>query len=68
MDKRIEYITKSDNQNRCTFALYWLADYHPGDPAGEYRHAERGQVFFSDPKTHGFSRPEETNIGALWEK
>ena len=34
------------------FTLFWWADYHPGHPLGEYRHAERGQVFLADPKTY----------------
>ena len=56
---RIEYHSNSDSQGRCRFALYWMSDYHPGDPRGEYRTAERGQYFFADPRKHGFARPEE---------
>jgi hypothetical protein len=57
--RRIEYITPSDDKGRCRFWLYWWADYHPGDKYGEYRHGERCQIFFADPVTHGFPRPEE---------
>jgi len=56
---RIEYHSKSDEHGRCSFSLHWLADYHPGDPAGENRIAERGQYFFADPRQHGHPRPEE---------
>jgi hypothetical protein len=35
-----------------TYSLHWLADYHPGDPAGEHRTAERGQYFYGDPAQH----------------
>lgn len=56
---RIEYHSKSDHLNRCSFTLFHLANYHPGDPAGEYRTAERGQCYFADPRKHGFPLPEE---------
>ena len=57
---RIEYITHtSDKLGRCMFFLHWMANYHPGDPAGEYRTTERGQCFFADPREHGFPRPDE---------
>jgi hypothetical protein len=56
---RIQYLSKSDNKGRCEFWLFWMADYHPGDPAGEHRLAERGQIYFADPREHGFPRPEE---------
>jgi hypothetical protein len=46
---RGEIISGPDKMGRYTFFLYWMADYHPGDPQGEYRHAERGQIFFADP-------------------
>lgn len=55
---RIEYHSKSDAFGRCTFSLIWMADYHPGHPEGEYRRAERGQVFFADPRKHGFPGPK----------
>lgn len=60
--KRIEYYSLSDSKGRCSFALYWIADYHPGDPAGEHRIAERGQGFFADPREHGFPSPEEAGF------
>jgi len=60
VNPRIEYNTnKSDDLGRCRFTLFWWADYHPGDPRGEYRHAERAQCFFADPRSYGFPRPEE---------
>jgi rRNA maturation protein Nop10 len=34
-----------DEYGRYRYTLHWLASYHPGDPAGEYRIAERGQCF-----------------------
>lgn len=60
MRYRIEYVTrKSDDLGRCRFFLHWWEFYHPGDPRGEYRLAERGQCFFADPRSYGFPRPEE---------
>jgi hypothetical protein len=35
------------------YTLYWMAEYHPGHPEGEYRRAERGQVFRGNPDQHG---------------
>ena len=55
----IRYHSSSDEMGRCRFSLRWMADYHPGDPRGEHRRAERGQYFFADPRNHGFPRPEE---------
>ena len=47
---RIEYHdTGSDDYGRRRFTVFWMADYHPGHPDGEYRTAERGQGFFADP-------------------
>jgi len=57
--RRIEYLTESDDKGRCMFFLYWMANYHPGHPDGEYRVAERGQVFYADPMKYGFPRPEQ---------
>ena len=62
---RIEYNSKSDHLGRCHFMLFWMADYHPGHPDGEYRTAERGQAFFADPAQHGHQRPEDANQGAM---
>ena len=58
--RRIEYYSKPNPKdgNRCHFALFWMADYHPGHPDGEHRVAERGQHFYADPVEHGFSREE----------
>lgn len=60
---RIKYRSKSDSLGRCSFTLFWMADYHPGDPAGENRIAERAQCFFADPREYGFPRPEEQGAG-----
>lgn len=54
---RIEYHGKADDEGRCFFTLYWMADYHPGHPDGEYRKAMRGQNFFADPRQYGFDLP-----------
>ena len=56
---RIEYHGPSDSHGRCAFTLFWMADYHPGHPDGEYRTAERGQVCRADPRERGFPRPED---------
>ena len=45
--ERIEIVSGPDSLNRYTYVLVWCADYHPGHPEGEYRHAERAQVFFA---------------------
>ena len=57
--ERIEYDSGSDKDGRCSFTLYWMADYHPGHPQGEHRRAERGQVFHGDPRAYGYPRPED---------
>jgi len=61
MSTRIEYRGKTDDKGRCSFTLYWMSDFHPGDPKGEHRTAERGQNFFADPRNHGHKRPEEVS-------
>lgn len=43
---RIEVHSGPDHLGRFHYTRYWWAFYHPGDPAGEYRWAERGQCFF----------------------
>ncbi len=49
-----------DNQGRYHFALFWWADYHPGDPQGEYGRRERGQHFRGPlPKDVRFKRLDE---------
>lgn len=58
---RIEYHSKSDEDGKCSFSLFWMATYHPGHPLGENRLAERGQSFRADPRKHGFPRPEEVS-------
>lgn len=47
--RRLELYDGPDRHGRYHYALFWLADYHPGHPAGEDRIAERGQHFFGVP-------------------
>lgn len=42
---RIEIIDGPDRLGRYIYWLFWMANYHPGDPDGEYQWAERGQLF-----------------------
>lgn len=51
---RIEIYSGPDNHGRYSFALFWMANYHPGHPLGEHRHAERGQHFLARPEDYGF--------------
>lgn len=43
--KRVEIHSGPDELGRYHYTLFWMADYHPGDPRGEHRYSERGQVF-----------------------
>ena len=43
---RIEVSSGPDSHDRYHYVKFWYADYHPGHPKGEYRHAERAQHFF----------------------
>jgi len=45
---RIEIYEGPDKHGYYHIAMFWMADYHPGHPLGEYRHAERGQHFHTD--------------------
>lgn len=45
--RRIELTSGPDELGRYHFTLYWMADYHPGHPDGEYATRERGQCFFA---------------------
>lgn len=38
---------RSDGQR--PYTIYWVADYHPGHPVGEYRTDIRGQCYFANP-------------------
>jgi hypothetical protein len=49
MSHRCEIYSGPDSAGRYHYALFWMADYHPGHPDGEYRTAERGQHFFGKP-------------------
>jgi hypothetical protein len=47
---RVEFLDRGpDALGRRIFFGFWMADYHPGDPRGENKRAERGQIFFSNP-------------------
>lgn len=48
----IKYHSGPDKWKRYQFTILWWADYHPGHPQGEYRRAQRGQVFFANPQTY----------------
>jgi len=52
-ETRIEYHSKPDSLGRCRFTLYWLDNYFPGHPEGEYIERERGQCFYADPRQYG---------------
>lgn len=42
---RIEIYEGPNKQGNYHYALFWMADYHPGHPDGEYGLRERGQHF-----------------------
>jgi len=44
--RRLEIYNGPDSVGRYHYAIFWLADYHPGHPDGENRTAWRGQHFF----------------------
>jgi len=46
---RIEIRGPIQADGRCHFVLFWMANYHPGDPNGEYGWRERGQHFYANP-------------------
>jgi hypothetical protein len=48
VETSIEYLSSSDEQNRCRFFLNW-----------QYNGRPKSQVFFADPHTYGHKRPEE---------
>lgn len=49
---RLEIYEGPNKHGEYHFALFWMADYHPGHPEGEYRHAERGQHFLAPIVEH----------------
>lgn len=49
MMHRCEIYSGPDSLGRYHYALFWMADYHPGHPAGEHGQRERGQHFFGKP-------------------
>ena len=44
-DKRIEILSGPNSHGDYAYIFFWVTDYHPGDSKGEYRIAERAQVF-----------------------
>lgn len=42
---RIEIHSGPDAMGRYRYTMFWMAKYHPGDPRGEHRWAERAQEF-----------------------
>lgn len=44
--EHVEIHSGPDDRGRYSYTLYWMADYHPGHPDGEYGWRERGQCFF----------------------
>ncbi len=42
---RGEIIGGPDSRGAFTYFLYWMDDYFPGHPEGEYVIRERGQIF-----------------------
>ncbi len=58
---RIKIHSGPDALNRYHYTLYWIADYHPGDPRGEYRIAERGQNFHAQLPEEADMHANETN-------
>lgn len=47
---RVEVHRGPDERGRYGYTLFWMTNYHPGHPDGEYGWRERGQVFFCVPK------------------
>ena len=45
--RRIEIRSGPDSLGRYSYTLFWMADYHPGHPEGEYARRERAQGFFA---------------------
>lgn len=44
--RRLEIHRGPDSLGRYGYSIYWLDDYFPGHPGGEYKVRERGQNFF----------------------
>jgi len=59
MKTSIKYHGNSGADGRSHFSLYWMDDYFPGHPEGEYICRERGQHFHADPREYGHLRPED---------
>lgn len=45
---RVEIHSGPDALGRYHYTLFWLANYHPGHPDGEYGWRERAQEFFAE--------------------
>jgi len=44
------------------YAIFWLANYHPGHPDGEYGWRERGQHYYGNPERHNIDIWEDFRI------
>lgn len=44
---RLEIYEGPNKQGDYHYALFWMADYHPGHPEGEHGLRERGQHFLA---------------------
>jgi len=44
---RVEVYAGPNRGGEYHYAIFWMADYHPGHPEGEYRIAERGQHYLA---------------------
>jgi hypothetical protein len=47
---RLEIYEGPNKSGEYHYALFWMADYHPGHPEGEYGWRERGQHFLAPLK------------------
>ena len=56
---RLEVYAGPDSHRRYHYALFWMADYHPGHTLGEDRIAERGQHFFGELPEIPIERTED---------
>lgn len=56
---KAEYLSLPDRSGNVRFFLYWMSNFHIGDPKGEHRLAERGQIFKTNPLTKGIPLPQD---------
>ena len=65
---RCEVYEGPDAQGRYSYALFWMTNYHPGQPDGEHGWKERGQHFYGKlPQNIKFvdKRPESQQVRML---